>query len=154
MLLIAVLVVAGSPIWSGVTLARWYAPFHDQIQPESATAAHVVIDNADPGDVVLAPTNLAVAVSSLTARLPVVVGRNYYLTYLKNDPRFHYETRMLLSSFVNGGTWEPASVRAGLRELGVDIVCVGSAKTKRVKAVIADGYHPLGSPSRYACLAR
>jgi hypothetical protein len=120
------LALSGIPIWSegtGVELdtgPRW------KRGPETVEAARRAIDLARPGDLILAHQQLAVTITVMTTRIKTVAPRDYFMDYLRDDPRFAYAERQTLLRFVN----EPFQYRdrpevaRALAVLDVDQVCV------------------------------
>ena len=110
--LVAALVVGfGHPIWSRATSSSWQPPFHWQRSDASRDAAAAAVREAGPGGLVLAPDDLAITVVISQTEVRTVAPRDYYMAYLRNDPRFHYDDRLTLVRMVNGsGPWtEPAA---------------------------------------------
>ena len=85
--------VFGMPIWSGGNGVGLELPPHWQRGSQSVDSAQRAIAAIRPGDVVLAPEELAVTIAVITTRVKTVAPRDYYMDYLKDDPSFHYEAR-------------------------------------------------------------
>ncbi len=151
--LAVLLLVVSDPIWAGSTHATWSAPFHLQRDPETIVMADRVIDGAEAGDLVLAPENLAITITVLTTTIHSVVPRGYFMEYLKDEPGFHYESRLALASFANGGTWQPREVLRGLQRVGVDLVCLRPAQPDRLRMLTTAGYRSAYSSAEYRCLS-
>ncbi len=150
--LAVLLLLVSDPIWAGSTTARWSAPFHLQRNPDTVAMANRVIARSSPGDLVLAPEELAVTISVLTTRIHSVVPRAYFTVYLKDNPAFHYDARRALASFVGTGDWQRDEVLRALRVVGVDLVCLKSRQEGRVHLLEKVGYRTAYLLAGYRCL--
>ncbi len=154
--LLVALVLFGQPIWTernGVLLA---APPHWQRGPDSVASAQRAIAAARPGDVVLAPDDLAVTIDVLTTRVKTVAPRAYFMDYLRDDPRFHFAERLTLVNFANRDVrrgYESRVARA-LTLLDVDEVCLPVNSVNRIRFVRSLGYRPVTSSAWDRCLTR
>jgi hypothetical protein len=135
--LVALLVAAGSAVWSRIPVAdspTLKLPFG------TVQAARRIVSAARPGDVVLAPRQLSQTVSIMSGEVTTVAPRLFYTVALRNTPEAHVEDRILLQSFAEVGVGAPvldtnrfqlqdeiveaADIRRALGTLGVDIACV------------------------------
>jgi hypothetical protein len=153
---LAVVAALGSPIWSEPSSgARLRAPFHWQLPPTSLTAAQRLLAVLHPGERVLAPGRLSISLAVSSSEVTTVAPRDYYLTYLRHDPTFHYADRLALSGLVNDTvSTTPPDLAGALRRVGVDVVCTLSTDTGPYDAVRALGYRPLLATADYRCLHR
>jgi hypothetical protein len=157
-LLVVALVLAGVPIWSeeaGVSLRR---PPHWQRSSKSVRAANLVTAQLEPGDLVLAPPELAITIDVMTTRFKTVAPRKYFMDYLSGDPSFHYAERSTAMDFVDpppGST--PASrekvVRA-LETIDVEQVCVRADSGVSLGFLRAEGFEPSVRTYRFTCVGR
>jgi hypothetical protein len=156
--LVLALVLAGVPIWSeeaGVSLRR---PPHWQRSSESVRAANLVTSELAPGDLVLAPPELAITIDVMTTRVKTVAPRKYFMDYLSSIPRFHYEERSTAMDFVDP---PPGSVPAGRDEvvraldiLDVEQVCVRADSGVALGFLRAEGFVPSVRTYRFTCVGR
>jgi hypothetical protein len=153
-LALAVVAALGSPIWSEPSSgARLRAPFHWQLPPTSLTAADRLLAVLHPGERVLAPDRLSISLAVSSSEVTTVAPREYYLTYLRHDPTFHYADRVALWGFVNDAeSPAPRDLAGALRRVGVDVVCTLSTDPGRYAAVRALGYRPLLATADYRCM--
>ncbi len=150
---VGLLIAFGPPIWVSDTNTAWHMPFHWQRNAASRLAAAEVIQHSRPGDIVLAPDDLAITLDVTTTQVKTVAPRDYFMDYLRDDPAFRYPQRITLVDFLNDGPWNRQVVSRALSEVGVATVCVYSEDVRRFRAVIAAGYAPFLSTSTFRCLA-
>ncbi|MBW3603767.1 MAG: hypothetical protein KY460_02455 [Actinobacteria bacterium] len=150
------LAVTGIPIWSednGVELdvtPQW------KRGPATVRTAQLAIDRADPGDLILAHQQLAVTITVLTTRVKTVAPRDYFMDYLRDDPRFNYDERQTLLRFVNEEfvyNDRPEVARA-LRLLDVDQVCIKTGSPTRVGFLRSVDYELVFSSLTDICFTR
>jgi hypothetical protein len=126
-LVMVVLIAAfGAPIWSGRTGVRLEAPPHWQRGADAMQAADIAIAAARPRTRILAPDELAITIDVMTTKIKTVAPRDYFMDYLRHDPRFNYPERLTLVHFANGqlrARWKPEVAQA-LRHVAVDVVCL------------------------------
>ncbi len=152
--LTVVMVVFGLPIWSeqnGVLLdtsQSW------KRSTESISTAERVLEVARPGDLVLAPKGTSLTLAVLTTRVKTVAPRIYFMYHLRDDPDFHYDERLTLSSFANGGLVYSPDVASALALLDVDYVCLPIDWTQHIDFLRAQGYVPATDSATETCLAR
>lgn len=151
-----VLIAFGQPIWSeagGVSIdtsPEW------KRGPTSVVIAEQAIDAASPGDVILAPQEIAISITVLTTRVKTVAPRAYFMDYLRDEPSFHYDERLALVEFANQDDYPsngPEVARA-LTVLDVDHVCLPSESWPRIGFVRAQGYQPGTSSATDSCFTR
>jgi hypothetical protein len=152
---VAVLAGFGAPIWADSAGAAWRTPFHWQRFDSSRSMAETAIAAAGPGGVILAPDSLSITVAVTTTDVKTVAPRDYYMYYLRDDARFHYEQRLGLVYFVNHTTpWHAAAVARDLQVVGVDVACVALPDVRRAAALRSAGFVPLAVNGSYRCLHR
>lgn len=153
--LAVLLVVFGDPVWSGATLASWDAPLHYQRPADTVGLANRVIREADPGDLVLAPTPLSLTITVLTTTIHTVDPRDYFMDYLSDNRGFQHAKRVQLAEFVSGVAKVGRPVlRRDLRALSVDVVCLDASNRGGIAKVARLGYRPSSRSSGYRCLVR
>jgi hypothetical protein len=161
-LLCAALIVWGTPIWDAGTVRSepsWKRP------PETLTAARRILARAGPGDVVLAPQQVAQTLLIRSGNVTTVSPRVFYTTALEDVPEAHVEERLLLQSIlepelvatVTGVSERPRdepAVGRALRLVGVDIACVENRSLKALETLQAAGYSPTFRTAGLTCLQR
>ncbi|MFN8189834.1 MAG: DUF6077 domain-containing protein [Nocardioidaceae bacterium] len=154
--LVAALVVGfGHPIWSRATSSSWQPPFHWQRSDASRDAATAAVREAGPGGLVLAPDDLAITIVISQTEVRTVAPRDYYMAYLRNDPRFHYDDRLTLVRMVNGsGPWTEPAADGALRLLDVDVACVSTLNQTAFFVLQRSGYREFYRSDHYQCLSR
>jgi len=82
----------------------------------------------------------------------VVAPRDYYLDYLREDPAFQYDDRLLLSRFANA---DPAAATAGvapaLDRLDVEAACLYRHDHAGAHVLLAAGYQRGFLSGTYRC---
>jgi len=147
------LIAFGTPIWGGASGTSWAAPFHWQRNGATLTVADAVIRNSAPGDLVLAPDDLAITLDVTTTDIKTVAPRDYFMDYLRDDPAFQYPDRITLVNFVNhSGRWRSADVTNAIRALDVSTVCVYSEDRRRFRALVDAGYAPFLKSVPFRCV--
>lgn len=145
----------GAPIWAESAGALWRSPLHWQRSDSSRSMAAIAIADAGPGGLILAPDSLSITVAVTTTDVMSVAPRDYYMYYLRDDPRFQYAERIELVYFVNHTTpWHAHDVAHDLRALGVDVACVAYPDVRRAQALRDAGFTPLATNGSYRCLHR
>jgi hypothetical protein len=158
-LLCAVLLAWGSPVWDSGTVKSkpsWKRP------PGTVPAARRILDRAEPGDIVLAPQQVAQSVLVMSGDVTTVSPRVYYTLALE-DPDAHVEERLLLQSLlepelvsrVTGSAVGPpsdAEVARALRVVGVDVACADDQMPASLEALEAAGYAQAFQASGLTCL--
>lgn len=154
--LAVVLIAFGLPIWSeanGVSLdstPQW------KRGRGSVVSAQQAIDAAAPGDVILAPQELSISITVMTTRVNTVAPRAYFMAYLRDEPSFHYDERLLLVDFANGES-DPADgpdVARALTVVDVDQVCLPVEASERISLVRAQGYEAIAGSPTDSCFRR
>jgi hypothetical protein len=155
--LAAIIVVAGTPIWSAEAGVSFKKPWEWQRSAPSLAAAKQVIAAADDGDVVLAPQDLAITLDVMTTRVKTVAPRDYFMDYLRDEPGFDFDDRLTLVEFVNlppGDPFDEAGVRLALDRLQIDSICLPTGSEQRVMFLEGTGYIPGVATASYGCLDR
>ncbi len=147
------LVAFGTPIWGGASGTSWAAPFHWQRNGATIAVAEAVIRNSTPGDLVLAPDDLAITLDVTTTDIKTVAPRDYFMDYLRDDAAFQYPDRITLVDFVNhSGRWRTTEVVQAIRALDVSTVCVYSEDRRRFRALVDAGYAPFLKSVPFRCV--
>jgi len=149
----ALLAVLGEPIWMQ---GRWRPPFQWQRSETEMALTARLLDDLPAGARILAPESLAITVAVTTTDVKTVAPRDYYMDYLEDEPRFHYEERLRLVRFINGTSGQhletPASLRRALEKVPVDVACVPRTKPPRVHALEAVGMRQFLVTRDFRCL--
>ncbi|MGI8523001.1 MAG: DUF6077 domain-containing protein [Nocardioides sp.] len=150
---VVLLAAFGAPIWAESAGATWRTPLHWQRSHGSRAMAARAIAAAGPGGVVLAPDSLSITVAVTTTEVKTVAPRDYYMHYLRDDPRFHYRERLDLLHLVNHTTpWRGLDLARDLRVVGVDVACLRLPDVRRAAALEGAGFGPLATNGSYRCL--
>jgi hypothetical protein len=154
--LVAALVLFGVPIWSGrngVSLE-----LHPQWKRggQSIADAKMAVATARPGDVILAPADIAVTIDVFTTKVKTIAPRAYFMDYLRHDPRFHFVARRTLVYFADGtlGGSHKRSVAHALKLLDVQEVCIPSTASPRAQFLVTQGYRVAARSASTNCLRR
>ena len=158
-LLCGVFVAWGTPLLSagGVDLASrptWKRPL--RTVPE----ARWILSQAEPGDVVLAPTKTSQTIATMSGEVYTVAPRVFYALALRDTPGAHPSERVLLGAFADNGLNEPVprtsdppvaeDVVDALDLVGVDLACVvDDADTREVLRTA--GYTEAGARGKLVC---
>jgi hypothetical protein len=142
----------GRPIWLPDTSTALVAPFHWQRSADARGVVAWMIDRDRPDQRVLAPDGLAITVAVTTTEVKTVAPRDYYLSYLRDEPGFRFEDRLLLTDFVNEEPDRREDVRPSLQALDVGVACVYRTDLRAVAVLRAAGYEPAITSDSYACL--
>ncbi|HSE80806.1 MAG TPA: DUF6077 domain-containing protein [Gaiellaceae bacterium] len=159
-LLCVALIVWGSPIWDAGTVRSepsWKRP------PETLTAARRILARAEPGDVVLAPQQVAQTLLIMSGNVTTVSPRVFYTRALEDVPEAFVQERLLLQSIlepelvatVTGVSERPrdeSAVGRALRLVGVDVACVESRRLGALETLQAAGYSPTFRTAGLTCL--
>jgi hypothetical protein len=146
-----VLVVTGSPIWAADTSTRLVMPPHWQRGDGGRAMTAWAIKSAGPGGLVLAPDGLAITIAVTTTDVKTVAPRDYYLSYLRDEPGFQYDDRLRLVDFVNDQPWRREDIGPALRSLGVDVACAYANDVRGVALLQAAGYRVARTNPIYVC---
>jgi len=160
---VAVLALAlgafGRPIWLSDTSTALVAPPHWQRSAEARRIIDWILDTNGPGRRVLAPDGLAVSLAVTTTDVKSVAPRDYYLSYLRDEPGFRYDERLLLVDLVNVAPGRldeldevGEDVGGALRDLDVGIACVYRDDVVAVATLRAAGLTPALTTPSYVCL--
>ncbi len=153
----AVLIVWGSPVWDAATVESrpsWKRP------PQSIDAARQILERAEPGDIVLAPSSVSQTILIMSADVTTVSPRVFYTLALRDEPEAHVDERTLLQSIVEPRVAErtrleppdDAGVARAATLVGVDVACVENRRTASLQALEAAGYSPTFRPPGLTCL--
>jgi hypothetical protein len=124
--LVVTVVLFGLPIWSGRNGVLLQASPQWKRGPDSIIAAEQAIAAVRPGELILAPDDLAITIDVLTTKVKTVAPRDYFMDYLRHNPRFHYADRLMLVRFANQliSLRYKHRVTQALNRLGVREVCL------------------------------
>ena len=111
-----------------------------------------ILRHTKPGDVVLAPDDLAITVAVTTTDVKTVAPRDYYLSYLRDDPAFRYDDRLALVEFANNLPDRREDVGGPLRALDVRVACVYRTDIRGAALLRAAGYRRGTTTPAYRCL--
>jgi hypothetical protein len=157
----AVLVFAGQPVWdmkSGPIVAsrpQW------KLVPHTVAPAHLALDGARPGDVILAPTDISNSLAVMSGDTKTVSARAFYTKSLAKLPAAHVRERLLLAQFADGGL-HPSSgpalpwdrISRALRVVGVDEVCLHRQDLEALALLGRGRYHRGAEGRGIACRVR
>lgn len=160
-LLGAAMIVWGRPVWDSATVES--SPSWKR-SPESLTAARQILERSEPGDVVLAPQEIAQTVLITSGDVKTVSPRVFYTLALDDVPGAYAEERVLLQSLlepelvaalttVPEGTDDETQVARALRLVSVDLACIQTRRNASLRVLEAAGYSPSFSISGLTCLA-
>ena len=144
-----VLVAWGSPVWDAGTVKSrpsWKRPPGSVPRRAGSSIAR------RPGDVVLAPQQVAQTVLIMSDEVTTVSPRVFYTLALEDEPEAHVEERLLLQSILEPelvqerrrerqSTPTGAEVAQALEAVGVDIACAADRMPERS---IPGGRGPIG----------
>ena len=147
-LLCAVLVAWGSPVWDSGTVKSkpsWKRP------PGSVPAAHRILNRSQAGDIVLAPQQVSQSVVIMSGDVTTVSPRVFYTLALDDEPDAHVDERLLLQSILEpelvrnvvGSDKRPSSdaeVARALDAVGVDIACAADRMPEALETLGAAGF--------------
>jgi hypothetical protein len=125
--------------------------------PEEVALAQRAIDAAEPGDMILAPRNLAITITVMTTRVKTVAPREYFMDYLRDEPGFHFTQRQTLLDFAAEEyvmMMDKPDVAAALTALHVDEVCLPTESDQRKDFLRDEGYRTVILSPSYTCLTR
>ena len=153
----AVLIAWGSPIWDAATvksLPSWKRP------PQSIDAARQILERAEPGDIVLAPRTVSQTILIMSADVTTVSPRVFYTLALRDVPGAHVDERTLLQSIVEPRVAErtrqelpgEAGVARAAALVGIDVACVENRRAASLQLLEAAGYSPTFHPPGLTCL--
>jgi Family of unknown function (DUF6077) len=159
-LLSAAMIVWGRPVWDSGTVES--SPSWKR-SPESLAAARQILERSEPGDVVLAPQEIAQTVLISSGDVTTVSPRVFYTLALEDVPGAYAEERVLLQSLlepelvaaltpVPEGVDDETEVARALRLVGVDLACIQTRRNASLRALEAAGYSPSFSVSGLTCL--
>ncbi|HLR93213.1 MAG TPA: DUF6077 domain-containing protein [Jiangellaceae bacterium] len=154
--LAAVMAVSGLPIWSpanGVAL-EW--PPQWKRGAGSVASAQMAVEAAQPGDLILAHQDLSISITVTTTRVNTIAPRAYFMDYLRDEPGFHYDERLVLVYFANQRMVESdaGAVADALELLEVDQVCLPTVSHIRLDFLRWLGYTSATSSYTDTCLRR
>jgi Family of unknown function (DUF6077) len=160
-LICAAFVLLGTPVWTAARTTVEAEPAWKRSTPTIA-AAQRILDDARPGDVILAPREISQTVLVLSGNVTAVAPRLFYTEALRGVPGAHAEERLLLLRFaenglrpVEGSSGQPqevTEVARALRLVGVDIACTPNAHPEARQLLLASGYSPVAALRNVSCL--
>jgi hypothetical protein len=160
--LCAVLVAWGTPVWSAAGETRVASEPAWKRPPRSITAARLILAQARPGDVILAPRAISQTILVMSGTVTTVDPRRSYTRALRKVPGAHARERLLLGSFAQQGLGpvrgspqravDPSEIARALAVVGVDIACVTSGDPAARELLIARGYAPAADGDGVTCL--
>ncbi len=142
----------GRPIWLADTSTSLVAPFHWQRSGEARDVVAWILGRDRPDQRVLAPDGLAITLAVTSTAVKTVAPRDYYLSYLRHEPGFRFEDRLLLVGFANDVPDRREDVLASLKALDVGVACVYRTDARGVAVLREAGYEPAITSRSYACL--
>jgi hypothetical protein len=101
---------------------------------------------------VLAPDGLAVSLAVTTTDVKSVAPRDYYLSYLRDEPGFRYADRLLLVEFVNLVPGRREDIGDALRVLDVGLACVYRVDVRGAQVLREAGFATVLTTATYVCL--
>jgi hypothetical protein len=146
------LVAFGAPILRSDTSAHWAVPPHWQRGSDSRALTAWILRHTRSGDVVLAPDDLAITVAVTTTDVKTVAPRDYYLSYLRDDPSFDYDDRLTLVEFANDEPGRREDIVGSLQALDVRIACVYRSDARGAALLRAAGYRRGTATPGFRCL--
>jgi hypothetical protein len=151
----ALLALFGSPIWAADTVSSFAEPAHWQRGPGSRAATAWLVSQVEPPATVLAPDGLSITVVVTQTDVKVVAPRDYYLDYLRDDPTFHYDDRLLLTRFANADpTAATPEVAPALDRLDVGAACLYRGDHVGAHLLLAAGFQRGFLSGTYRCFRR
>jgi Family of unknown function (DUF6077) len=158
LLLCAVLVAWGSPVWSDTTVAG--EPAWKRFETQIAEARRILA-HAKPGDVILAPAQVSQTILVMSSDVTTVSPRPFYVLALDDVPGAHADKRLLLAAAIEpeiGGDIEgwldqppsAAEVAEALEGVGVDIACANRHSPGR-RTLEEAGYESAFRAKRLDC---
>jgi len=152
---VALLAVFGSPIWAPDTVTSFAAPLHWQRGPGSRAATAWLVSQVEPPGTVLAPDGLSITFVVTQTDVKVVAPRDYYLDYLRDDPTFLYDDRLLLTRFANADpTAATPDVAPALDRLDVRAACLYRHDHVGAHLLLAAGFQRGFLSGTYRCFGR
>jgi hypothetical protein len=159
-LLCAVLLIWGNPVWdAGIVRSKpsWKRP------PGTVPAARRILAQAEQGDIVLAPQQVAQTLLIMSGDVTTVSPRVFYTLALEDEPEAHVDERLLLQSLlepelvenVTGERTRPAEeaeIGEALRVVGVDVACVDARSPELLPVFEAQGYTEAFKAAGLSCV--
>ena len=127
------LLVAGDPIWAG---PRRPSSRHRSISSATRTRSRSPTGSSLRLRPVTSSSPRGSSRSRSTSddsRIHAVVPRAYFMEYLQDEPGFHYDARLALHEFANGGDWQRDRVVRDLHKVGVDTICLPTPRPSGAK---------------------
>jgi hypothetical protein len=155
--LVLALVVAGQPIWTYAGGSQLVSRPSWKLAPSEIAQAEAILRRSAPGDVVLVPPRLSVALLVLSADVRPVVSRPFYVQSLADDRGARAPARLQLGAFVNTAIGREArrpaerTVRRALTVLGVDLACLPTAAEVEQGVLARAGYEAVVRPHGLEC---
>jgi hypothetical protein len=157
-LLCAVLLVWGTPVWSGGALEDKPSWKRFNVQVEEARR---ILAHAEPGTIVLAPAQVSQTLLIMSSDITTVTPRPFYVLALDEVPEAHAEERLSLQAAIEpllGNEVEawpdepptPTETAEALETVGVGIACA-SRQGRGPEALEAGGYVRAFRAGRLEC---
>jgi hypothetical protein len=145
--------------WIGapVTGTHWAPPGTWKVDQQALAAARLAERVRGPGEAILAPGPVSLALSGLTVAVHPVVARMYYLADYSGSPAARVPDRLFLQRFANGRV-PPASQiprqQEALAALGVGTICVPQGAPAALRRAEALGFQRAGAVDGVVCYRR
>ena len=110
-----------------------------------------------PGDIILAPQEVSLALAGLTVSVHPVAARPMYLPDYTVDPGAHTLQRIEVQDFADNTVPPRADIPSqieALRTLSVDTICLETRRSRARNRVRALGFHLVGEVGGIACYRR
>ena len=149
--------VAGS--WAGAATngTRWASPGTWKLPADSLAGARLALTISRPGDIILAPQEVSLALAGLTVSVHPVAARPMYLPDYTVDPGAHTLQRIEVQDFADNTVPPRADIPSqieALRTLSVDTICLETRRSRARNRVRALGFHLVGEVGGIACYRR
>jgi hypothetical protein len=161
-LLCAGLLAWGAPVWTATAKARLAAEPAWKRPARSIEAARLILADARPGDVILAPRAISQTLLVMSGTVVTVAPRIVYTRALREVPGGRPRERLLLQAFAErglgaaetapDGTVESSEVVRALRVVRVDMACVNNRDPAARGLLVAREFSPAVNTERISCL--
>ena len=159
--LCAVFAVWGEPLWgeaARIAEPSWKRP------SRSIEAAPLVLDEARPGDTIVAPDWLSPTLTMMSGTTTAVSARGLYTDALSDVPGGHARKRIRLQRFSQRGfatstgspgrSEEAAKVKGALRVVGVDMACLNPHLRDARRFLLGAGWAQVFRNENVSCFRR